>query len=72
MYVDGEYIKGTVYHDQSLKYYKDDKIVKHDCYRLEVTYGGKRIRERHRTKEQTIETLRQLQRIYRNQVPQQP
>lgn len=67
MYLNGEYIRGSVYLDKSTKYYKDDKVIKHNCYRLEVTYNGKRIRERHGSKEQAIEALRELQRIHQEQ-----
>ena len=67
MYVNGEHIKGTVYLDTSTKYYRGDKIIKHNCYRIDVKYGDQRFRDRFGSREQGIEELRRLQRYFSQQ-----
>lgn len=49
MIIDGEYVKGSYYHDHSLRKLRKKTRRCHDEFRVDVVYNGQRFRSRHKT-----------------------
>lgn len=65
MWINGEFVKGCIYRDRSLKDRgTSSKPRYHDCFRIEVRYNGHRWRTRYRTSDEAERALLELKKKY--------